>query len=61
MIISHNHVDAFALPSISDIEMTVSIQRMLAGLGTNLLDHIIIAGDDYISMKQTEKYSEIFK
>ena len=61
VIISHNHVDAFALPSISDIEMTVSIQRMLAGLGTNLLDDIIIAGDDYISMKQTEKYSEIFK
>ncbi len=61
VIVSHNHVSTNALPSGHDIEMTKILKSSLASLGTCLLDHIIIAGDDYISMRQSEEYVAIFK
>lgn len=61
IIISHNHTCGNALPSDRDIEMTIALKKSLAQLGTRLLDHVIVAGDDYVSMRQSAKYAEIFK
>lgn len=49
VIISHNHPDGVALPSTEDNSSTAMIAKSLALVGINLADHIIVAGDDYIS------------
>lgn len=61
VVISHNHTSKNALPSKPDIEMTQNLKYMLEQLGVKLLDHIIVAGDDYVSMAQSSQYSSIFK
>lgn len=61
VIISHNHVSGNALPSEQDIQMTIELKKALTQLGTRLLDHIIVAGDDYVSLAQSAKYVAIFK
>lgn len=60
VIISHNHSGKTALPSVADIEMTKTINQTLAQMGVRLLDHIIVAGDDYVSLAQSAKYRSIF-
>ena len=50
VIISHNHVSGIALPSIEDEMTTKRIKATLKEMGISLIDHIIVAGDDYISM-----------
>ena len=60
VIVVHNHIGS-AVPSDEDIEMTISLKRSLASLGTRLLDHMILSGDDYVSMRQSKKFSAIFK
>ena len=60
VIIVHNHFET-AVPSDEDIEMTISLKASLANLGTNLLDHIIVSGDDYVSMRQSAEFASIFK
>lgn len=61
VIISHNHTSGNALPSDNDIEMTIELKNALSQLGTRLLDHIIVAGDDYVSLAQSANYVTIFK
>ncbi len=61
VIISHNHITKNALPSQEDIATTLSLKNSLESISVRLLDHVIIAGDDYISMRQSENYSIIFK
>lgn len=61
VIVSHNHSTATALPSEEDITMTIELRKSLSQLNVQLLDHIIISGDDYISMRQTAKLASIFK
>lgn len=60
VVISHNHNGANALPSEADIEMTIELNRALAQLNIRLLDHVIVAGDDYVSLRQSSKYTAIF-
>lgn len=61
VIIAHNHTSGNALPSEADLEMTRVLKKSLAQLGTRLLDHIIVAGDDYVSLAQSADYVAIFK
>ena len=60
VIAVHNHFGS-AMPSREDIDMTVYLRDALAPLGIRLLDHMIIAGDDYISMRQSAEFTSIFK
>ena len=48
----HNHPAGYLVPSQSDIAMTQEIGRGLMTLGIELIDHIIVGGGDYISLKQ---------
>lgn len=50
IILSHNHVSGIALPSIEDEMTTKRIKASLKELRITLIDHIIVAGDDFISM-----------
>jgi len=50
IIISHNHPDGLALPSMEDELTTKHIKAILDSMGIALKDHIIVAGTDYVSM-----------
>lgn len=53
IILSHNHTSGIALPSREDERTTKRIKDALASMNITLLDHIIVAGDDYISMAES--------
>lgn len=61
VILSHNHNTKNALPSKEDIQMTIELNEALARLQICLLDHIIVSGGDYVSLRQSAQYSSIFK
>ncbi|MBO4467676.1 MAG: hypothetical protein J5766_00090 [Clostridia bacterium] len=60
IIIAHNHPKNYALPSADDIAATESLVNTLARLNIRVIDHVIISGNDYVSLAQSRKYSYIF-
>ncbi len=61
VILSHNHPKGRALPSSADLEATSTICDILRSIDVRLLDHIIISDDDYMSLRASHQYSNIFK
>lgn len=61
IVIAHNHPSGIALPSATDCVMTENIANAFEHINVHLLDHIIIADGDYISMAQTQKFKYIFE
>lgn len=59
-IISHNHPSGIALPSLEDIKSTINLKKALSAVGVRLVDHIIVADTDYISLAQSEEHFKIF-
>jgi len=53
VIISHNHTSGIALPSKDDENTTMRVKSSLETIGITLADHIIVAGDDFISMAES--------
>lgn len=49
-IIAHNHPGGIALPSRDDIETTLKIKQALQLVNIQLLDHIIVSEDDFVSL-----------
>lgn len=49
VILAHNHPGGVALPSREDERITIDIAAALKLVGIPLEDHIIVAGDDYVS------------
>ena len=60
-VIAHNHPGNFAVPSTKDVMATRAIMVACAAIGVRMLDHIVIAANDCISMRDTEKYKNIFE
>ncbi len=56
VILAHNHPGGFAKPSDSDVLTTRYLGRVLASMGLPLVDHIVVAEGDYISMTQSGLY-----
>lgn len=50
VVLAHNHASGFAVPSEEDVAATVHIRSVLANVGVLLADHIVVAGDDFVSM-----------
>ena len=50
VILSHNHPSGIALPSTEDYVTTERVQEALRMVGVTLVDHIIVADDDFVSM-----------
>ena len=50
VIIAHNHPSGIALPSREDIDTTIRIREALAGVDVELVDHIIVADEDFVSV-----------
>lgn len=61
IILCHNHPGGVALPSKQDIVATQKAVESLRTVGIHLVDHIILARDDFVSLAQSEKYSILFK
>ncbi len=52
VILSHNHPGGTLNPSIEDINLTKTIISALRPISVNVLDHIIVAGEKFVSLKQ---------
>ncbi len=52
IILAHNHPAGQAIPSVEDREATMQIRRALSAVQIRLLDHIIVSGEEYISMEE---------
>jgi len=50
VILAHNHPSGLALPSQADNSTTLEIFRALRSMNVQLLDHIIVADGDYVSL-----------
>ncbi len=50
VILSHNHPSGIALPSPEDNRSTLEIFDALRSVGVELVDHIIVADEDYVSL-----------
>lgn len=58
-IIAHNHPSGIALPSREDIETTIEIKNALKLVDVRLVDHLIVADDDYVSIADSELGKQI--
>ena len=52
MIFAHNHPSGVAEPSQADIAITGRLKSALALIDVRVLDHIIVAADDTVSLAQ---------
>lgn len=50
VILAHNHPGGLALPSANDRIATRELEQALKLINVRLVDHIIVADDDYVSM-----------
>ena len=52
VILAHNHPGGSLQPSGADIEVTKRITTALEAISINVMDHIIVAGDKYVSFAE---------
>ena len=53
VVLAHNHPSGVAVPSKEDLISTEHIKNLLRNMHVNLLDHLIIADKDYISIRES--------
>jgi len=53
VVLAHNHPSGLAIPNVTDMSTTEQLTQALAPLGIRLADHIIVAGDDFVSMRDS--------
>ena len=50
VVLAHNHPSGIAIPSGEDVQTTHRIADALRAVEIHLVDHIVVADDDYVSM-----------
>lgn len=53
VVLAHNHPSGVALPSMEDRATTILIRDALQTMNIRLVDHIIVADNDFVSMEQS--------
>lgn len=53
VVLAHNHTSGIAVPSQEDIQTTKAVAHALDLLGILLVDHIVVADGDYVSMAES--------
>ena len=53
VVLAHNHPSGVALPSADDVQTTRRIAAALSAVEVQLIDHIVVAEGDFISMAQS--------
>ncbi len=51
VVIAHNHPSGVALPSHDDNIATLNVFDALGAVGVELVDHVIVADDDFVSLR----------
>ncbi len=59
-VLAHNHPRGYAAPSTADITTTREIVDTLHRVGVRVIDHIIIAEDRTVSLRNIDGYKNIF-
>ena len=52
VILTHNHPGGTLSPSREDLDATEAAKAALSTIGVRLLDHLIVSGDDYYSLRE---------
>ena len=58
VILSHNHPSGVALPSSEDFATTDRARAALEGVGIPMVDHIIVADGDFVSMRDSGYFTK---
>ena len=58
-VLAHNHPGGIALPSASDLKTTERMISALAPLNIRLADHIIVVGEDFVSLRDSRRLMEM--
>lgn len=53
VVLAHNHPAGIALPSHEDVELTRRLQQALDVVDILLLDHLVTADDDFVSLRDS--------
>ena len=56
--VTHNHPSGATEPSPADIEMTAKIKASLEAIDIQLYDHIIVAGEQTVSLRRLEQLQQ---
>ena len=56
VVLAHNHPSGIALPSDEDVCTTRRLAMALSAVEIRLVDHIVVADDDFVSMAQSGLY-----
>ena len=59
IVLVHNHPSGQTRPSEADDRLTSETVTALAAIGISLLDHVVIAGEDYYSYAQNGRIQEM--
>jgi len=52
VIVAHNHPSGHSVPSREDIEVTKRLVEVGKIVGIEVLDHIVVAANDFTSIKE---------
>lgn len=53
VVLAHNHPSGVATPSDDDVSTTVYLRKYLQGIDIHVYDHVILADDDMVSMRDS--------
>lgn len=56
VVLAHNHPSGLAIPSADDIQTTIRVAKAMEAVEITLADHIVVAGDDFVSMLESNLY-----
>ena len=54
VVLAHNHPSGIAIPSDEDVHTTRRLAAALFNLDIRLIDHIVVADNDYVSMAESK-------
>ncbi|MBQ2847458.1 MAG: DNA repair protein RadC [Clostridia bacterium] len=60
VVFAHNHPNGVAAPSKDDLELTYEFSSILSNIGIRATDHLIVSGDDVLSLVSVEKFKTLF-
>ena len=52
VVLCHNHPSGILTPSHADLETTQQLRQAMDAVGIHLVDHIIVGGGEYLSLKE---------
>lgn len=60
VVLAHNHPNGFAIPSQADIATTHNFMQVLKLMDIQLVDHLVVAEDDFVSMADSKETAFMF-